>query len=121
LNAIRRANPALHSDATLQFRQIDNDQLVCYSKHSADGANVILVVVNLDPHHAQSGFVDVPLEEWGLDVQTPYLAHELLADSRYEWQGARVFVTLSPTECPACVYRIEARRTASERDFDYFV
>jgi starch synthase (maltosyl-transferring) len=121
LNAIRRANPALQSDATLKFRPIDNDQLICYSKHSADGTNVILVVVNLDPHHAQSGFIDVPLEEWGLDAQNPYLARELLADSRYEWQGARVFVTLAPAECPACVYRIEARRTASERDFDYFV
>jgi starch synthase (maltosyl-transferring) len=121
LNAIRRANPALQSDATLKFRPIDNDQLICYSKHSADGANVILVVVNLDPNHAQSGFIDVPLEEWGLDAQNPFLAHELLADSRYEWQGARVFVTLAPSECPACVYRIEARRGTTERDFDYFV
>jgi starch synthase (maltosyl-transferring) len=121
LNAIRRANPALHSDATLQFRQVDNDQLICYSKHSDDGRNVILVVVNLDPRHAQSGFIDVPLTEWGLDAQAPYSAHELLTDVRHEWQGARVFVTLAPAECPACVYRIEARRSTSERDFDYFI
>ncbi|HUQ53633.1 MAG TPA: alpha-1,4-glucan--maltose-1-phosphate maltosyltransferase [Gammaproteobacteria bacterium] len=121
LNAIRRANPALHSDATLRFLTIDNDQLICYSKHGDDGANVILVVVNLDPQHAQSGFIDVPLEEWGLDAQNPYGAHELLTDSRHEWQGARVFVTLAPAECPACVYRIEARRSTSEHDFDYFI
>jgi starch synthase (maltosyl-transferring) len=121
LNSIRRANLALQSDATLKFRQIDNDQLICYSKHGADGRNVILVVVNLDPNHAQSGFIDVPFEEWGLDAQTPYVAHELLTDSRYEWQGGRVFVTLAPAECPACVYRIEPRRSTSERDFDYFV
>jgi starch synthase (maltosyl-transferring) len=121
LNSIRRANVALQSDATLKFRQIDNDQLICYSKHGADGRNVILVVVNLDPNHAQSGFIDVPLEEWGLDAQSPYVAHELLTDSRYEWQGGRVFVTLAPAECPACVYRIEPRRSTSERDFDYFV
>jgi starch synthase (maltosyl-transferring) len=82
---------------------------------------VILVVVNLDPHHAQSGFIDVPLAEWGLDPQTPYLAHELLSDSRYDWQGGRVFVTLAPAQCPACVYRIEPRRSTSERNFDYFV
>jgi starch synthase (maltosyl-transferring) len=121
LNAIRRANPALHSDATLEFRQIDNDQLICYSKHGGDGTNVVLVVVNLDPRHAQSGFIDVPLAEWGLDAQAPYLAHELLTDSRHEWQGSRVFVTLAPAECPACVYRIEARRSTSEHDFDYFI
>jgi starch synthase (maltosyl-transferring) len=120
LNAIRRANVALQSDATLKFRSIDNDQLICYSKQSADGTNVILVVVNLDPNHAQSGFIDVPLAEWSLDAQSPYLAHELLADARHEWQGARVFVTLTPADCPACVFRIEARHRASERDFDYF-
>jgi starch synthase (maltosyl-transferring) len=120
LNAIRRANPALQRDDTLTFRRIDNDHLICYSKHSLDGTNVVLVVVNLDPHHVQSGFIDVPLDEWGLDDQSPYRAHELLGGGSCEWQGARVFVTLSPTDCPACVYRIEPRRTASERDFDYF-
>jgi starch synthase (maltosyl-transferring) len=121
LNAIRRENPALQRDDTLQFRRIDNDQLLCYSKASRDGRNVILVVVNLDPQHAQSGFIDVPLDEWSLDAQSQYFAHELVSGQRYDWQGPRVFVTLSPAECPACVFRIEARRSSSERDFDYFV
>jgi starch synthase (maltosyl-transferring) len=121
LNTIRRGNAALQSDERLRFRPIDNDQLICYSKHSVDGANVILVVVNLDPLHAQSGFIDMPLEEWALDSNAPYQADELLSGSRYDWQGRRVFVTLTPSECPACIYRIHARRSASERDFDYFV
>jgi starch synthase (maltosyl-transferring) len=121
LNAIRRENPALQHDDTLTFRRIDNDRLICYSKTSHDGKNVVLVVVNLDPQHAQGGFIDVPLEEWSLDAEDAYRAHELVSGQRYEWQGSRVFVTLSPTECQACVFRIEARHSASERDFDYFV
>ncbi len=121
LNTIRRANPALHRDDTLAFHRIDNDQLICYSKVSADGSNIILVVVNLDPNHSQSGFMDVPLEAWSLDAADPYVAHELLADRSHEWQGARVFVTLTPAECPACIFRIQARRGTTERDFDYFV
>ena len=120
LNTIRRENPALQHDDTLTFRRIDNDQLICYSKTSHDGKNVVLVVVSLDPQHAQSGFIDVPLDEWSLDAHGAYLAHELVSGERYEWQGPRVFVTLSPAECPACVFRIEARRSVSERDFDYF-
>jgi starch synthase (maltosyl-transferring) len=120
LNAIRRENAALQYDDTLTFRGIDNDRLICYSKTSHDGANVVLVVVNLDTEHSQSGFIDVPLEEWSLDAHDPYDAHELLSGQRYKWQGPRVFVTLSPAECPACVFRIEARHSASERDFDYF-
>jgi starch synthase (maltosyl-transferring) len=121
LNAIRRENPALQHDDTLKFRRIDNDHLICYSKVSHDGRNVILVVVNLDPQHAQSGFIDVPLAEWSLDAHSHYAANELVSGQRYEWQGARVFVTLPPTECPVCIFRIEARRSTSERDFDYFV
>jgi starch synthase (maltosyl-transferring) len=121
LNAIRRDNPALHTDERLAFRAIDNDQLICYSKHSPDGANAILIVVNLDPRNDQSGFIDVPLDEWSLDFNAPYQAHELLSDSRHEWQGPRVFVTLSPAECPAHIYRLHARRSSSERDFDYFI
>jgi hypothetical protein len=46
---------------------------------------------------------------------------ELLSDSRHEWQGPRVFVTLSPAECPAHIYRLRARRSSSERDFNYFI
>ncbi len=120
LNEIRRANAALQLDTTLRFHGIDNDQLICYSKTSMDGANVVLVVVNLDPQHVQSGFIDVPLDEWGLDAQKPYEAQELLGAATHEWQGPRAFVTLTPAECPAGIYRIAARRTASERDFDYF-
>ncbi|HET7608073.1 MAG TPA: maltotransferase domain-containing protein, partial [Gammaproteobacteria bacterium] len=121
LNTIRRENAALQHDDTLTFRRIDNDRLICYSKTSHDGKNIVLVAVNLDPQHAQSGFIDVPLEEWSLHAHEAYYAEELLSGQRYEWQGSRVFVTLSPAECPACVFRIEARRAASERDFDYFV
>ena len=121
LNAIRRENPALQHDDTLTFRRIDNDQLICYSKTSHDGKNIVLVVVNLDPQHAQSGFIDVPLDEWSLAAHDAYGAHELVSGQRYEWQGPRVFMTLSPTDCPVCVFRIEARHSVSERDFDYFV
>ncbi len=120
LNAIRRENPALQRDDTLTFRRIDNDRLICYSKTSDDGDNIVLVVVNLDPRHSQSGFIDVPLDEWSLDAHDSYLANELLSGQRYEWQGPRVFVTLSPTECPVSLFRIEARHSVSERDFDYF-
>jgi starch synthase (maltosyl-transferring) len=120
LNAIRRDNPALQSDDTLAFRRIDNDQLLCYSKTSRDGGNVVLVVVNLDVNRIQSGCIEVPLEEWALDAHSPYRAHELLSGRTFEWQGPTAFVTLTPDECPACVFRIERRRSASERDFDYF-
>ena len=51
MNRIRQRNPALHADPSLRFHKIDNEQLICYSKATANLANVVLVVVNLDPNY----------------------------------------------------------------------
>ena len=60
INQIRRENPALHSDRNLRFIPTDNDQMIAYGKATPDLSNLILVVVNLDPYHTQSGWVRVP-------------------------------------------------------------
>ena len=52
VNRIRRENPALQRNRNLWFNAANNDQLICYSKHTDDLTNIILVVVNLDPRHA---------------------------------------------------------------------
>jgi starch synthase (maltosyl-transferring) len=59
------------------------------------------VVVNLDPHYTQSGWVELPLEEFGIDGQKPYQVHDLLSDARYFWQGSRNYVELNPQIIPA--------------------
>jgi starch synthase (maltosyl-transferring) len=120
VNRIRRENPALHRDWSLRFHEVDNEQLICYSKHTDDLSNVVLVVVNLDPHHTQSGWVEFPLEELGIDPQRPYQMHDLLSDARYLWQGSRNYVELNPQIVPAHVFRMR-RRVRTERDFDYYM
>ena len=120
VNRIRRENPALQSDWSLRFHPIDNDQILCYSKNAADISNLILVVVNLDPHYTQSGWVSLPLESLGLDPQQPYQVHDLLSDARYLWHGPRNYVELNPNVVPAHIFRVR-RRVRSERDFEYFM
>ncbi len=71
INAARRAHPALQSNERLEFRQVANDMLIAYTKHTADLADVVLGVVNLDPHHTQSGWVELPLERLGIDPEHP--------------------------------------------------
>jgi len=106
VNGIRRENSALQSDLSLRFHLVDNDQLICYSKRTEDLSNVILVVVNLDYRYKQSGWVDLSLEELGLDDAQPYEVHDLLADATYRWQGARNYVELDPQKIPAHIFRI---------------
>jgi starch synthase (maltosyl-transferring) len=119
VNAIRRENPALHSNDRLRFYPTDNDQLLFYGKSTPDLTNVILVAVNLDPRHAQSGWVRVPLEELGLRQGEPYQVHDLLTQARYLWSGESNFVRLDPSAAAAHIFRLR-KRVRSEQDFDYF-
>ena len=120
MNRIRRDNPALQADWNLRFHSTDNDSLLCYSKTSATLDSVILVVVNLDPHHPQSGWAELELGALGLERTRPFQAHDLLSGARFLWQGPRNFVALDPQSTPAHVFRLR-RRVRSEHDFDYFM
>ena len=120
VNQIRRENPALQSDGSLQFLPIDSDQLIAYSKHTEDFSNIIVVVVNLDPHHSHTGWLELPLSELSLDLQHSYQMHDLLGDARYLWHGPRGYVEINPQIVPAHIFRVR-RRLRTEQDFDYFI
>ncbi|HET9599465.1 MAG TPA: alpha-1,4-glucan--maltose-1-phosphate maltosyltransferase [Anaeromyxobacteraceae bacterium] len=120
LNRIRRENPALHSNERLAFHAVDNEQLIAYSKASEDRSDLVLAVVNLDPHHVHAGWLELPLEPLGLGAGEPFQVHDLLGGGRYLWQGARNYVEIDPRAAPAQIFRVR-RRVRTERDFDYFL
>jgi len=107
VNAIRKENPALQANDSLRFHKIDNDQIICYSKRTPDKANVIVTLVNLDSVWHQSGFVELPAEELGIDIRQPYRMHDLLTDATFTWQGSRNYVELRPREVPVHILRKE--------------
>src|SRR5690606_3023394 len=96
VNQIRRANSVLSSNRNLLFHPVDNEELICYSKHADDHREILLMVVNLDPYHRQAGFAELPLDELKLDADHPYQVHDLLTDSRFLWHGSRNYVELVP-------------------------
>ena len=119
MNRIRRENAALQSDADLHFCRIDNDQLIAYLKVDPATTNVILTVVNLDPHQPQSGWVDLDVSALKFESDQPYQVHDLLSDQRYIWRGRYNYVLLDPQRAPAHVFRLR-RRVRSEHEFDYY-
>ncbi|MEJ2033819.1 MAG: alpha-1,4-glucan--maltose-1-phosphate maltosyltransferase [Deltaproteobacteria bacterium] len=120
INKIRRENPALHNDWSLHFLEIDNEQIIAYSKHEEEGENSIVAVVNLDPYHVQSGWLDLSLEHFGINPAEPYQLHDLLTGARYISYGPRNYVQLDPQGAVAHLFRIR-RRARTERDFDYYL
>jgi starch synthase (maltosyl-transferring) len=120
VNEIRRDNPALHRNDTLELHAIDNEEMIAYSKVSRDGANLVLAVVNLDPHHRQAGWLELPLSRLGVDPDRPYQMHDLLSGARYLWHGPRNYVELDPRHAPVHLFRLR-RKVRTEHDFDYYL
>jgi len=106
LNAIRRTNPALHANERLAFHEVDNDEIIGYSKSTPDYGNVILTFVNLDPRSTQWGWTSLDLAELGIEEDEPFEVHDLLTDARYTWTGPRNYVELRPKDMPAHVFHV---------------
>ena len=107
VNQIRRDHPALQQDRGLRFHQTDNPHLVCYSKRTFDGSDLVLVVVNLDPHHMQHGFVRLPLTDWGVGADDTIEVADLLWNERYYWRGEWNYVRLDPEARAGHILRVQ--------------
>jgi starch synthase (maltosyl-transferring) len=92
--------------------------ILCYSKRAAE--DVVLVVVSLDPHHTQSGWVTLDLETLGVDAEHRFAVHDRLTERRYHWDGRHNFVQLDPGGIPAHIFTIRGQ-TRTQEGFDYFV
>jgi starch synthase (maltosyl-transferring) len=110
VNSIRRAHPALQRDWGLRFHEADNPNLICYSKRSDDGTDLVVMVVNLDPAHMQHGFVRLPLWEWGLPSDSALEVVDLLSHERYFWRGESNYVRLDPQGRMAHILHVQLAR-----------
>jgi len=120
VNRIRRENAALQGDWNLRFHETDNPMALCYSKTTKDLSNCVVVIVNLDAFHAQSGWATLDLAALGVDESQAIQAHDLLGAGRYLWHGSRVFFELAPESLPAHIIRLR-RRVRTEKEFDYYL
>ncbi len=120
VNRARRANPALQQTSRITFHTTDNDALLAFSKRTEDHANVVLVVANLDPAHTHAGWIDLDLAALGIGPAESFQVHDLFADARFLWSGARNYVSLDPKVFPVSLFVVR-RKVRSEHDFEYFL
>lgn len=120
VNSIRKENPALQYDHRLRFYPTDNEHIICYGKTTPDYSNIIVIVVNVDPYHAQTGHIKLPLHVFGMRAEDAYQVQDLLTGGHFMWHGESNFVMLDPRSVPGHILRIR-KRARTERDFDYFM
>jgi starch synthase (maltosyl-transferring) len=104
LNAARKAHPALQHDRWLHFHEVEGDDLLCYSKRSPDGDDVVLCVVTTQGREPRTGLVHLDLEQLGVAEDEPFEVHDLLSDKRFTWKGRTSYVALDPTDVPGHLF-----------------
>jgi starch synthase (maltosyl-transferring) len=119
VNRARRENRALQDNRNLHFHDTDNDFVIAYSKRSDDG-NVIFTVVNLDPAHRHSAWIDVDGAALGVVGDESFQMHDLIGDARYQWRAGRNFVMLDPHVMPGHIFRVR-HRARNEHNFEYYL
>jgi starch synthase (maltosyl-transferring) len=103
LNRIRRAHPALQRLRGLTFHGSGNDDVLAYSRRSADGSDTVLCVVNLHPTEAREDTLSLDLGALGLPPGATFEVVDELSGDTYRWTGANPYVRLDPAVAPAHV------------------
>ncbi|RZS87068.1 alpha-1,4-glucan:maltose-1-phosphate maltosyltransferase [Motilibacter rhizosphaerae] len=108
LNQLRRDHPALQRLRNLHFHPTDSEHVLAYSKREVleDGTDdVVIVVVNLDPHAARSDVVHLDLSALGLTPGQQFAVHDEVTGQTF-WWGEHDYVLLDPYTEPAHVLTV---------------
>ncbi len=113
LNAIRRAHPALQQLRDLTVHRTDHDRILCFSKRARaadarddpDDLDVVIVVLNVDPHAAHETVVHLDMPALGLDWHDTFEAHDEITGQSWHW-GEHDYVRLDPALEPAHVIHL---------------
>jgi starch synthase (maltosyl-transferring) len=90
----------------LRFLDCPDPNLLAYAKVTADRSNIVIGIVNLDPHGVHGGEVVLPLDEWGLSREQGFTVEEAFTGRVIQWHGERQHLVLDPETNPALLFRV---------------
>ena len=101
INEIRRENVALQHLSNVYWLDTQNDGLIAFAKQ--EPGNTVIVVANLDPHHAQEGLVGIP---GVLGLPPVFVVEDQLTGDHYDWRIGANFVRLDPSGTQTHILRV---------------
>ena len=96
INEIRRQHPALQQTNNIRFCGIENDQLLAFYKWDDDKTDEFIIIINLDPHYAQRGQVQLPIDALGIHNGQAVEVHDAITNNGYIWDSEWNFIELHP-------------------------
>jgi starch synthase (maltosyl-transferring) len=100
VNKARKEHPALQSTWNIQFCEIGDPNLIAYIKATDDLSNIVLTIVNLDPNHKHSGYIQLPKTMLKLGDKINVKLHDLMTGENYTWTQEWNYVELNPYKIP---------------------
>lgn len=107
VNKTRKHHEALQSTWNILFCQIENPNLIAYLKATDDLSDIVLVVVTLDPHSRQQGYVQLPKGKLKLGDKINIKLHDVMTDEHYTWTQEWNYVEIDPYKMPFHLFTIE--------------
>ncbi|WP_028646859.1 alpha-1,4-glucan--maltose-1-phosphate maltosyltransferase [Nocardiopsis sp. CNT312] len=113
LNRLRREHPALRELRNLRFHHVDRPELLCFSKHRpgdrpGNPDDLVIAVVNLDPHRAHEATVHLDLPSIGRTWEEEFTVTDALSGQTHTWRADN-YVRLDPAAAPAHVFTTTGR------------
>jgi starch synthase (maltosyl-transferring) len=112
LNQVRRDHRALQLLRNVTIHGVDDDHVLAFSKRAElpDGhSDIVIVVVNLDPHATRETMVHLDLEALGFAWDESFVVHDEITDETWSW-GEHNYVRLDPGHEPAHVLTVRRPR-----------
>lgn len=106
LNEIRRQHPALQLLRNVTIHSSEDDSVLVFSKKHGD--DVVISVINLDPHGTRETVVHLDMPALGLGWHDSFVAHDEITGEDWSWSQHN-YVRLDPGWEPAHI--ISVRRT----------
>ncbi|WP_114422146.1 alpha-1,4-glucan--maltose-1-phosphate maltosyltransferase [Nocardioides houyundeii] len=107
LNEIRRAHPALQLLRNISIHSSDDENVLVFSKRRDD--DVVLVVINLDPHATRETMVHLDMPALGLGWHDSFIASDDLTGDEWSWSQHN-YVRLDPGYQPAHIITVRSPR-----------
>ncbi|GAB3196580.1 alpha-1,4-glucan--maltose-1-phosphate maltosyltransferase [Nocardioides hungaricus] len=107
LNEIRRRHRSLQLLRNLSVHRSDDENILVFSKRA--GGDVVIVVVNVDPHAARETMVHLDMAALGLGEHDSFVVHDEITGADWSWT-AHNYVRLDPFHEPAHILAVRRAR-----------
>jgi starch synthase (maltosyl-transferring) len=111
VNAIRRKHrEAVALLRTLHLHYIDSDTMLCVSRRSQAGDDVLLLVANLDTFNVHEATVYLDPGALGMPNAQRFNVKDELTGESHSWSAGGNYVRLDPSRAPAHIFSVRATK-----------